>query len=319
MKLRPTFNIEESILNSDFVEVEYMVNSHFYWIGPWAVLQMREKNVRTQSSSNQQLSDGARIIEICSKCDNSQKMLIFDLVTWIYLGLNWLKIVQPSAILDILPIRMDKLIDCAMFCPIFKTVCPICWTVCPFSAVFVTSPLYLLYYREYSDACRWSSLQHRRMSNATPPAIKDLFSIQSPSCDVRILCVVCGFGSLQNKLLGESAGGGSMAVAVDFSDRWQVIGDSWKVTPDTWHVTCDIRHLTHDTYFFGPFLSILLCFCDGATICTHAEIQQCLRYAGFSLNRPHWADSVTESPYPCVVLRHWVQFFSRPLIGPQVT
>ena len=43
----------------------------------------------------------------------------------------------------------------------------------------------------------------------------------------------------------------------------------------------------------------------------------------FSLNRPHWANSVIESPCPsgCLsrCLRHWVQFSSRPLIGPRVT
>ena len=37
----------------------------------------------------------------------------------------------------------------------------------------------------------------------------------------------------------------------------------------------------------------------------------------------HWADSVIESPCPSVsmfvCLCHQVQFFSRPLIGPQVT
>ena len=47
--------------------------------------------------------------------------------------------------------------------------------VCTFSVVFVTSPLYLPR-REYPDVCRWSTLQHRRMLNATPPASKDLFS-----------------------------------------------------------------------------------------------------------------------------------------------
>ena len=39
----------------------------------------------------------------------------------------------------------------------------------------------------------------------------------------------------------------------------------------------------------------------------------------FSLNRPHWADSVIESPCPSVVLCHRAQFFSRPVIGPEVT
>ena len=55
------------------------------------------------------------------------------------LGLNCLKFVNPSAMLDTIPIRMDKLIDCPMFCPIFKTVCPICLTVCPICCDFVQS------------------------------------------------------------------------------------------------------------------------------------------------------------------------------------
>ena len=42
------------------------------------------------------------------------------------------------------------------------------------SPVYLSLPLCI--YREYSDVCRWSSFQHRKMSNATPPASKDLFS-----------------------------------------------------------------------------------------------------------------------------------------------
>ena len=42
----------------------------------------------------------------------------------------------------------------------------------------------------------------------------------------------------------------------------------------------------------------------------------------FSLNRPHWADSVRESPCPSVFgsvcVRHWVHIF-RPFIGSEVT
>ena len=48
-------------------------------------------------------------------------------------------------------------------------------TFVPFSVVFVTSTLYLPY-KEYSYVGRWSSFQHRRMSNATPTASEDLFS-----------------------------------------------------------------------------------------------------------------------------------------------
>ena len=46
--------------------------------------------------------------------------------------------------------------------------------------------------------------------------------------------------------------------------------------------------------------------------------------SSFSLNRPHWADSVIESPCPSVwifvcLYVSKVKFFSRPPIGPQVT
>ena len=43
----------------------------------------------------------------------------------------------------------------------------------------------------------------------------------------------------------------------------------------------------------------------------------------FSLNQAHWANSVIESRCPsvclCVCLRHRMQFFPRPLIGPEIT
>ena len=50
-------------------------------------------------------------------------------------------------------------------------------------------------------------------------------------------------GSLWTSLLcivAELTGGGSVAVAVGVSDRWQVTLDTWQVTHDTWHVTHDI-------------------------------------------------------------------------------
>ena len=46
------------------------------------------------------------------------------------------------------------------------------------------------------------------------------------------------FGSFQVSLLcivGELAGGGSVAVAVSLSDKWQVTCDRWRMTHDTWH------------------------------------------------------------------------------------
>ena len=65
-------------------------------------------------------------------------------------------------------------------------------------------------------------------------------------------CVV--FGSLQTSLLcimGESAGEGSVAVAVGVSDRWHVTHDKCNVKRDMWH-------LTHGTpfCFSFPFLSV---------------------------------------------------------------
>ena len=40
-------------------------------------------------------------------------------------------------------------------------------------------------------------------------------------------------------LVGVLAGGGSMAMALGVSDRWQVTCDNWHATWDTWHVTHD--------------------------------------------------------------------------------
>ena len=53
----------------------------------------------------------------------------------------------------------------------------------------------------------------------------------------------------QKKVVGELAGGGSMALAFCVSDMWQV-------TCDMWHVTHDIWHMTHDFLFF--IFSVLL-------------------------------------------------------------
>ena len=77
-----------------------------------------------------------------------------------------------------------------------------------------------------------------------------------------------GFVTSLQCIMGELAGGGSVAVAVGFSDRWQV--------------KCDMWHLTPDASFFvvGPFLSVSVLFGIGATIRTRREIQ-CLPHAGF--------------------------------------
>ena len=79
---------------------------------------------------------------------------------------------------------MDNLFACAMFCHmsylhdslshLLDSLSNLLW-VCPFYVLIVTFPLYFPC-GEYSDVCRWSTFQHRKMSNATPPAGKDLFS-----------------------------------------------------------------------------------------------------------------------------------------------
>ena len=100
--------------------------------------------------------------------------------------------------------------------------------------------------------------------------------------------------------------------------------------------------------FFGCFLPILLAknfqtevlvahkkllleslHCSGGKFSYKVTMSVCLSgclfapSGAFSLNWPHWAGSVIESPCPdvCVFLclRHRVQFFSRPLIGPEIT
>ena len=92
--------------------------------------------------------------------------------------------------------------------------------------------------------------------------------------DFFCFCVV--FGSLQTSLLcimGESAGEGSVAVAVGVSDRWHVTHDKCNVKRDMWH-------LTHGTPFCS-FFPFSVCFdrCGiRTTIPTRWEIQ-CLPYA----------------------------------------
>ena len=93
----------------------------------------------------------------------------------------------------------------------------------------------------------------------------------------------------------ELAGGGCVALVVSVGDRY--------------------------IYIFLIYINIF--FCIGWTIRTYCKIQ-CLRYEGFSLNRPHWADTVLELPCPSVC--GWFcgsvtsgEVFCRPLIGPEVT
>ena len=91
---------------------------------------------------------------------------------------------------------------------------------------------------------------------------------------------------------------------------WHVTGDRWHMTPDMWHLTTDTLHLKLDTWHLTPdtwnlTTDCFLTFCTVATLRTCWEIQ-CLWYV-FSLNRPHWDDSVIELLSPSsVCLRHWV-------------
>ena len=121
------------------------------------------------------------------------------------------------------------------------------------------------------------------------------------------------FGSLQTSLLcimGELAGGGSLAVAVGVDrwhathDTWHVKNDTWHMASDTWHLTPDMWHLTRDPWqiilFFSYFLSVTVSFGISATIRTHREIY-CVRYAGFKLTLLHW----TAPPLILIDLYKW--------------
>ena len=78
-------------------------------------------------------------------------------------------------------------------------------------------------------------------------------------------------GSFQTSLLclvGELAGGQSVAMAFGISNKWQVRCDMWHVICDMWHLTCDTWPVTHDFFF-----AFSVRFGIGATICTRWEIQ----------------------------------------------
>ena len=79
-------------------------------------------------------------------------------------------------------------------------------------------------------------------------------------------------------IVGELAGGGSVAVAVAVA-----VNDIWHVTCDTWNLTPDTSNLTPDTSPLTPHNRPLIkkkCVC--ASICICWEIQ-CLPYTGFLL------------------------------------
>ena len=97
-------------------------------------------------------------------------------------------------------------------------------------------------------------------------------------------------GSLQTSplsIMRELARGWSVAVAVCFSDRWQVTGDRFHATRDMWQLKCDTWHIIHDMWHLTPdichnffhfvfsffIVSVSLHFGIGATIRTHGEIQ----------------------------------------------
>ena len=85
---------------------------------------------------------------------------------------------------------------------------------------------------------------------------------------------------------GRLAGGGSAAVAVGVSDRWQVTDETRHMTQDTWRLKHNMWHVTHHRFFYYFFFfseSASVCFGFGATIWTCREIQ-CLPNAGFVLN-----------------------------------
>ena len=59
------------------------------------------------------------------------------------------------------------------------------------------------------------------------------------------------FGSFQYSILcimGELAGGESVAVAVGVSDKWYATCDMWRMTHNEWHMTHDTCHMTHNEW-----------------------------------------------------------------------
>ena len=73
-------------------------------------------------------------------------------------------------------------------------------------------------------------------------------------------CFLFFFGYLQTSLLyklWELAGGGSAAVVVGVSDKWQVTCEKWHMSCNMWHVKCDTWPLTYD-FTFGSFVSVLI-------------------------------------------------------------
>ena len=127
-------------------------------------------------------------------------------------------------------------------------------------------------------------------------------------------CAVC--------ILGELAGGGSVALSVAVRNRWQVTGDMKHVTCDTLQVTCDKWHVTCDTwhYFFSSssfFISV--CFGISVNVRTGWEIQY-LPYVGFFFiffkekvlagMVPWWFLGVQYTRFVCYYGYYWLRCIS---------
>ena len=107
--------------------------------------------------------------------------------------------------------------------------------------------------RKTSFPVDWKLLVKEHIANIGIP--KDFFFL-----DTMIIgnLKICHFLCLQTSLLcimGELAGGGSMAKAIDIRDMWHMTCDHYR-----WQMTHD---MSGSVYFF---------FCIGATICTCKEL-----------------------------------------------
>ena len=60
-------------------------------------------------------------------------------------------------------------------------------------------------------------------------------------------------------IMGQLAGGGTMALAVGFSDMWQVKRNTRHATHDTWHVTHDLWLVTCDTWLWLWLFALVTC------------------------------------------------------------
>ena len=123
-------------------------------------------------------------------------------------------------------------------------------------------------------------------------------------------------GFIKSNFRGLPGGAGIPHCPSDVGDKWAYYGQAFS----DWQQGIEVECAGMCLFYVIPLLVI----CIPSRFNLNQIIPSSAGGLGpstglFSLNRPHWADSVIESPCPSVCLCHRIQFFSRPLIGPEVT